>query len=150
MARNRQKAKQRKARQEANAAKSGTSAKSGAPAQSDAPANGEAGAPPTDEGTVKAAASLDAAQEIKRTAKLKPEPAKSQPKSASTAKAPKEKGRLRTFLRSSWAELKRVQWPDRKQMSTMTTIVIGFVIIAGAYLGAIDWVANRIVNFLVF
>lgn len=147
MARNRQKAKQRKARQEANAAKSG---QSGAPAQSGPPANGEAGAPPTDEGTVKAAASLDAAQEIRRTAKLKPEPAKSQPKSGSTAKAPKEKGRLRTFLRSSWAELKRVQWPDRKQMSTMTTIVIGFVIIAGAYLGAIDWVANRIVNFLVF
>jgi preprotein translocase subunit SecE len=53
-------------------------------------------------------------------------------------------------MRSSWAELKRVQWPDRKQMSTMTTIVIGFVIIAGAYLGAIDYVANQIVDFLVF
>lgn len=136
MARNRQKAKQRKARQEANAAKSGV------------PANGgDAGAPPTDEGTVKAAASVEAVEEIKRTAKLKPEPAKSQPKAA---KQPKEKGRFRTFLRSSWAELRRVQWPDRKQLTTMTTIVIGFVIIAGAYLGAIDWVANRIVDFLVF
>jgi preprotein translocase SecE subunit len=136
VARNRQKAKQRKAKAEANAAKSGTPAP-------------VVGAPPTDEGTVKAAASLDAAEEIKRTAKLKPEPAKSQPQK-SAAKPPKEKGRLRTFLRSSWAELKRVQWPDRKQMSTMTSIVIGFVIIAGAYLGAIDWVANRLVNFLVF
>ncbi len=134
MARNRQKAKQRKAKQEANAAKSGT------------PGNG-AGAPPTDEGTVKAAASVEAVEEIKRTAKLKPEPAKSQPKAA---KPPKEKGRFRTFLRSSWAELRRVQWPDRKQLTTMTTIVIGFVIIAGAYLGAIDWVANQIVDFLVF
>lgn len=133
MARNRQKAKQRKARQEANAGKAGTPAPNGAP--------------PADEGTVKAAASVDAAEEIRRTAKLKPEPAKSQPKAAN---APKEKGRLRTFLRSSWAELKRVQWPDRKQMSTMTTIVIGFVIIAGAYLGAIDWVAQQIVNFIVF
>ncbi len=138
MARNRQKAKQRKAREQANAAKSGT------------PANGTgAGAPPSDEGTVKAAASVEAADEIRRTAKLKPEPAKSQPK-APKDKPVKEKGRLRTFLRSSWAELRRVQWPDRKQMSTMTTIVIGFVIIAGAYLGAIDWVANQIVNFLVF
>ncbi len=136
MARNRQKAKQRKAKQEANAAKGG-----GVPES--------AGAPPVDEGTVKAAASVDAAEEIKRTAKLKPEPAKSQPAKAA-AKAPKEKGRLRTFLRSSWAELKRVQWPDRKQMSTMTSIVIGFVIIAGAYLGAIDWVAQKIVNFLIF
>ncbi|MGK2877649.1 MAG: preprotein translocase subunit SecE [Solirubrobacterales bacterium] len=140
MARNRQKAKQRKAKAEANAAKSG------------APANGAdvgAGAPPTDEGTVQAAASVEAADEIRRTAKLKPEPAKSQPK-APKDKPVKEKGRLRSFLRSSWAELRRVQWPDRKQMSTMTTIVIGFVIIAGAYLGAIDFVANKIVDFLVF
>ncbi|MFT4049645.1 MAG: preprotein translocase subunit SecE [Solirubrobacterales bacterium] len=137
MARNRQKAKQRKAKAEANAGKAGQ-----APAEN--------GAPPVDEGTVKAAASVEAAEEIRRTAKLKPEPAKSQPKAAKSAKAPKEKGRFRTFLRSSWAELRRVQWPDRKQMSTMTTIVIGFVIIAGAYLGAIDWVAQQIVNFLVF
>jgi preprotein translocase SecE subunit len=148
VARNRQKAKQRKARQEANAAKGG-----GTPP---APAPGEA--PPVDEGTVKAAASADAVQEIKRTAKLKPEPAKSSPAKSSpaksspkaAAKAPREKGRFRTFLRSSWAELKRVQWPDRKQLTTMTTIVIGFVAIAGAYLGAIDWVAQQIVNFLVF
>lgn len=142
MARNRQKAKQRKARQDANAAKSGAPANGGAAADS-------VGAPPTDEGTVKAAASVEAAEEIKRTAKLKPENAKSQPKAAKE-KPVKEKGRLRTFLRSSWAELRRVQWPDRKQMSTMTTIVIGFVIIAGAYLGAIDFVANKIVDFLVF
>ncbi len=145
MARNRQKAKQRKAKAEANAAKSGTPG---------TPPNGTAaGAPPSDEGTVKAAASVEAAEEIRRTAKLKPEPAKSQPKAQpkpAKEKPVKEKGRLRTFLRSSWAELRRVQWPDRKQMSTMTTIVIGFVIIAGAYLGAIDWVANQIVNFLVF
>jgi preprotein translocase SecE subunit len=137
VARNRQKAKQRKAKREANAGKGGATQESTA-------ANG---APPTDEGTVKAAASVDAAAEIRRTAKLKPEPAKSQPKGA---KAPKEKGRFRTFLRSSWAELRRVQWPDRKQLSTMTSIVIGFVIIAGVYLGAIDWVAQRIVNFIVF
>ena len=133
MARNRQKAKQRKAKQGANAGKTGAE-----------PVGNGAGAPPSDEGTVKAAASLDAKQEIQRTAKLKPEPAKSK------AAEPKQKGRFRTFLRSSWAELRRVQWPDRRQLSTMTTIVIGFVIIAGAYLGAIDWAANQIVNFLIF
>lgn len=140
MARNRQKAKQRKAKQDANAAKGGGAVD---------PSSVDPGAaPPVDEGTVKAAASVDAAEEIRRTAKLKPQPARSTPKGAE--KAPKEKGRFRTFLRSSWAELKRVQWPDRKQMSTMTTIVIGFVALAGAYLGVIDWVAQQIVNFLVF
>lgn len=136
MARNRQKAKQRKARQEANLAKGGA-----------VPAGD---APPQDEGTVKAAATADAVEEIKRTAKLKPEPAKSQPKSQSAKAAPKEKGRFRTFLRSSWAELKRVQWPDRQQLSTMTAIVVGFCALAGAYLGAIDYVAQKIVDFLVF
>lgn len=137
MARNRQKAKQRKAKQQATAAKGGGQ-----------PSAGPAGeAPPPDEGTVNAAASVEAAEEIRRTAKLKPEPAKSQPKAA---KAPREKGRFRTFLRSSWAELRRVQWPDRQQLSLMSTIVIVFVAVIGAYLGAIDWVAQQIVNFLVF
>lgn len=138
MARNRQKAKQRKARQEAAGQKSG----------GNQAASTGAGAPPQDEGQVKAAAGVDAAEEIKRTAKLKPE-APSKPGKAA-AKEPKQKGRFRTFLRSSWAELRRVQWPDRRQMTTMTTIVIGFVIIAGTYLGVIDWVSNRVVDFLLF
>lgn len=146
MARNRQKAKQRKARQEAAGQKAGGNQPGGNQAATGA------GAPPEDEGQVKAAAGLDAAEEIKRTAKLKPE-APSKPGKAAAKKGaaePKQKGRFRTFLRSSWAELRRVQWPDRRQMTTMTTIVIGFVIIAGTYLGVIDWLSNRVVDFLLF
>jgi preprotein translocase subunit SecE len=52
------------------------------------------------------------------------------------------------FLRASWAELQRVQWPDRPQVSQATAVVLGFVAIAGAYLGAADWVATKIVNFI--
>lgn len=52
------------------------------------------------------------------------------------------------FLRASWAELQRVQWPDRRQVSQATAVVLGFVVVAGAYLGAADWVAQRIVNFI--
>jgi len=52
------------------------------------------------------------------------------------------------FLRASWAELRRVQWPDRRQVGQATAVVIGFVIIAGAYLGAADWVAQRLVDFI--
>ncbi len=52
------------------------------------------------------------------------------------------------FLRASWAELQRVQWPDRPQVSQATAVVLGFVVIAGAYLGAADWVATKIVNFI--
>lgn len=50
------------------------------------------------------------------------------------------------FLRASWAELQRVQWPDRRQVTQATAVVLGFVAIAGAYLGAADFVAKEIVN----
>jgi preprotein translocase subunit SecE len=52
------------------------------------------------------------------------------------------------FLRASWAELQRVQWPDRPQVSQATAVVLGFVAIAGLYLGAADWVAQKIVNLI--
>jgi preprotein translocase subunit SecE len=58
-------------------------------------------------------------------------------------------GRFITFLRASWAELQRVQWPDRRQVAQATGVVIGFVIVAGLYLGLADWVAKQVVNFII-
>jgi preprotein translocase SecE subunit len=52
------------------------------------------------------------------------------------------------FLRASWAELQRVQWPDRRQVTQATAVVLGFVAIAGAYLGLADYVAKEIVEFI--
>jgi preprotein translocase subunit SecE len=52
------------------------------------------------------------------------------------------------FLRASWAELQRVQWPDRRQVFQATAVVLGFVAIAGAYLGLADYVAKEIVEFI--
>jgi preprotein translocase subunit SecE len=52
------------------------------------------------------------------------------------------------FVRASWAELQRVQWPDRRQVTQATAVVLGFVAIAGAYLGAADFVAKEIVEFI--
>jgi len=52
------------------------------------------------------------------------------------------------FIRASWAELQRVQWPDRRQVTQATAVVIGFVAIAGAYLGLADYVAKEIVEFI--
>jgi preprotein translocase subunit SecE len=58
-------------------------------------------------------------------------------------------GRFIGFLRASWAELQRVQWPDRRQVAQATGVVIGFVIVAGLYLGVADWVAKQIVNAII-
>jgi preprotein translocase subunit SecE len=56
--------------------------------------------------------------------------------------------RALAFLRASWAELQRVQWPDRPHVIQATTVVLGFVAVAGIYLGAADWAAQKIVNFI--
>jgi preprotein translocase subunit SecE len=56
--------------------------------------------------------------------------------------------RLIGFLQGSWRELQRVQWPDRRQVAQATGVVIGFVIIAGLFLGLSDLVAQKLVNFI--
>ena len=53
------------------------------------------------------------------------------------------------FLRASWSELQRVQWPDRRQVTQATAVVIGFVVVAGLYLGVADWVAKKIVDYII-
>jgi preprotein translocase subunit SecE len=64
--------------------------------------------------------------------------------------APAPKGpRFIRFLRASWAELRRVQWPDRRQVTQATAVVLGFVVVAGAYLGLADYVAKRLVDLII-
>ena len=56
--------------------------------------------------------------------------------------------RLIGFLQGSWRELQRVQWPDRRQVAQATGVVIGFVIVAGVFLGLSDLVAQKLVNYI--
>jgi preprotein translocase subunit SecE len=49
------------------------------------------------------------------------------------------------FLRASWAELQRVH---RRAVTQATAVVLGFVAIAGAYLGLADYVAKEFVEFI--
>jgi len=67
--------------------------------------------------------------------------------SGGAAGGPKAGGnRFINFLRACWAELQRVQWPDRRQVTQGTAVVLGFVVVAGAYLGAADAVAQVIID----
>ena len=70
---------------------------------------------------------------------------------APTPGAPTRRGPARFigFLRASWAELQRVQWPDRRAVAQATAVVIGFVVVAGFYLGVADWVAKKIVDYII-
>jgi preprotein translocase subunit SecE len=72
----------------------------------------------------------------------------SAPASTAPARRVSPGSRLITFIQGSWAELQRVQWPDRRQVMQATSVVIGFVIIAGVYLGVADWAAGKIMDLI--
>jgi preprotein translocase SecE subunit len=115
-------------------------------------ADGEPAEEPADEELEREALQSDAAEALGRP----DEPAAP----ASAAPAPTTRGehapahgrggrRFANFLRASWAELQRVQWPDRRQVGEATAVVLGFVVVAGAFLGLADWVATKIVDFII-
>jgi preprotein translocase subunit SecE len=56
------------------------------------------------------------------------------------------RGRLLAFLVAVWAELQRVQWPDRRQLTQLTGVVLFFVLIVGAYLGALDAIFSKLIQ----
>jgi preprotein translocase SecE subunit len=54
------------------------------------------------------------------------------------------------FVRESWGELKKVEWPGQHQVITGTTVVLIACIIVGAFLYANDIVWKHVVqNFLI-
>ena len=58
--------------------------------------------------------------------------------------------RLIGFLQGSWRELQRVQWPDRRQVAQATAVVIGFVIVAGVFLGVSDLAFSHLMNYVLY
>jgi preprotein translocase SecE subunit len=60
--------------------------------------------------------------------------------------ADRQRGGVIGFLASCWAELKKVQWPDRDTLVQASAVTLAFVAIVGAYLGALDAVFNQLVK----
>jgi preprotein translocase subunit SecE len=62
------------------------------------------------------------------------------------AEAHRERPRVIQFLIAVWAELQRVQWPNRQALVTLTGVVLGFVLIAGGYLGLLDAIFSELIQ----
>jgi preprotein translocase subunit SecE len=62
------------------------------------------------------------------------------------AEAHKDRPRVIQFLIAVWAELQRVQWPNRQALVTLTGVVLGFVLIAGGYLGLLDAIFSELIQ----
>ena len=58
----------------------------------------------------------------------------------------KRRGGVFGFLASCWAELKKVQWPDRDTLVQASAVTIIFVAVMAAYLGALDAVFNWLIK----
>jgi preprotein translocase SecE subunit len=152
VARDRQRAKQRKQRRGAGGPSSGSRANEpqrenvpnewehgGEVDEFDAALVAGAGGQTADDDAAESAALDDAGRNGDSDAAAPPRAARP---------VPREGNRFGSFLRASWAELQRVQWPDRRQVGQATAVVLGFVVIAGAYLGLADVVAQRVVDFI--
>jgi preprotein translocase SecE subunit len=62
------------------------------------------------------------------------------------AQAERQRGGAIGFIASCWAELKKVQWPDRETLLQASAVTIIFVAIAAAYLGALDAAFNFLIK----
>jgi preprotein translocase SecE subunit len=68
---------------------------------------------------------------------------------AEAAHPHRQRGRVLTFLGHCIEELRRVQWPDRRQVGQATAVTLGFVVIAGTWLGLMDALWKPIVNAII-
>jgi len=62
------------------------------------------------------------------------------------AEAHRRRPRVVQFLVAVWAELQRVQWPNRQALVTLTGVVLGFVLIMGGYLGLLDAIFSDLIK----
>jgi preprotein translocase subunit SecE len=77
---------------------------------------------------------------VERKRETKPAP------KAARKREPRARGRVVNFLRQVWAELRRVQWPDRAQTTQATAVTIVFCFVAGAYLGIWDFLFGKLIK----
>lgn len=65
---------------------------------------------------------------------------------AQAEKAERRRGGVLGFFASCWAELKKVQWPDRDTLVQASVVTIIFVAVMAAYLGALDAAFNWLIK----
>ena len=56
--------------------------------------------------------------------------------------------RIRRFIDESWSELKKVSWPTRDQVRTLTVLVFVVTAAVGIFIAAIDLVFTEVIRFI--
>ena len=58
--------------------------------------------------------------------------------------------RVSQFVREVKIEFKRITWPSKKETTQTTIAVISFTLFVSAYLGLIDTLLSKLVQFLIY
>jgi preprotein translocase subunit SecE len=53
------------------------------------------------------------------------------------------------YFRQTWAELKKVHWPDRREATNLSMIVLTATVALSAFLGLVDWLAALFFSLIV-
>jgi len=57
--------------------------------------------------------------------------------------------KIKNFFKQSYLELKKIQWPDRKETFRLTGIVIGVSLGVGAFVMIFDYFFTKLLTFLI-
>ena len=57
--------------------------------------------------------------------------------------------KVTTFVKESYEELKKVQWPTRKERARLTLYVIGVSLLVGLFVTAADFAFKELLGLLV-
>lgn len=57
--------------------------------------------------------------------------------------------RMISFLTGVYGELLKVTWPTRPEVIRLTMIVIGISVIVGAFLGGVDFIFTKMLEYLI-
>jgi preprotein translocase subunit SecE len=81
---------------------------------------------------------------------LKIKPGKARPKWFTKVPPVKQYyGQTKNFLAEAVQELKKVTWPNRKETLGTTGVVLILVFFIGAYLGLVDFLLSRVVQYFI-
>ena len=53
------------------------------------------------------------------------------------------------YFRQTWAELRKVRWPTRREAANLSLIVLSVTVGMSAFLGVVDWLSSLLFSFLI-
>jgi preprotein translocase subunit SecE len=78
--------------------------------------------------------------------KLAPRPAPRPARVHAPRQWPPVIDRVVRYFREVWVELNRVEWPTRRQLVSMTVVVLSVLVVTMLYLGALDYAASVLIK----